>query len=116
MREPSVSSTPVARLPETVTVWPVQAPLTTEPWMMSQYVPSDRPVVKVRVCADDSLLSEIHASGPRLPDESEWSPGAADDGPAPRQIALPVRQQDKRIVSTSSRKLLPFAPNWSSRV
>jgi hypothetical protein len=58
----------------------------------------------------------IHASGPRLPDESEWSPGAADDGPAPRQIALPVRRQDKRIVSTSSRKLLPFAPNWSSRV
>lgn len=58
----------------------------------------------------------MHLSGRGLPDESEWSPGAADDGPAPRQIALPVRQQDKRIVSTSSRKLLPFAPNWSSRV
>ena len=58
----------------------------------------------------------MHLSGPGLPDESEWSPGAADDGPVPRQIALPVRQQDKRIVSTSSRKLLPFAPNWSSRV
>jgi hypothetical protein len=59
---------------------------------------------------------DMHLSGPGLPDESEWSPGAADDGPLPCQIALPVRQQDKRIVSTSSRKLLPFAPNWSSRV
>jgi hypothetical protein len=58
----------------------------------------------------------MHLSGRGLPDESEWSPGDADDGPVPRQIALPVRQQDKRIVSTSSRKLLPFAPNWSSRV
>lgn len=58
----------------------------------------------------------MHLSGRGLPDESDWSPGAADDGPVPRQIALPVRQQDKRIVSTSSRKLLPFAPNWSSRV
>src|SRR5579871_6274364 len=33
--------------------------------MMSQYVPSGRPVVKVRVCADDSLSRAIHASGPR---------------------------------------------------
>src|SRR6185437_5156870 len=55
----------VARLPETVTVGPAQVPPLTEPWMMSQYVPSGRPVVKVRVCADDSLFSEIHASGPR---------------------------------------------------
>ena len=59
---------------------------------------------------------EMHLSGPVLPDESEWSPGVTDAGLAPRQIALPLRQQDKRIVSTSSRKLLPFAPNWSSRV
>ena len=59
---------------------------------------------------------DMHLSGPALPDEGEWSPTVAEDGPPPRQIALPVRQRDKRIVSTSSRKLLPFAPNWSSRV
>src|SRR5436305_7886869 len=54
-----------ARLPDTLTVGPVHAPPDSEPWMMSQYVPSGRPVVKVRVCADDSLSSEIQASGPR---------------------------------------------------
>ena len=59
---------------------------------------------------------DMHLTGPGLPDEDEWSPGAPGDGPTPRQVALPVRQQDKRIISTSSRKLLPFAPNWSSRV
>jgi hypothetical protein len=59
---------------------------------------------------------DMHLSGPVLPEESEWSPGPAEDGPLPCQIVLPVRQQDKRIVSTSTRKLLPFAPNWSSRV
>jgi hypothetical protein len=59
---------------------------------------------------------DMHLSGPGLPDESEWSSGADDGGPQPRQIALPVRQQDKRIISTSTRKLLPFSPNWSSRV
>lgn len=58
----------------------------------------------------------MHLTGRGLPDESQWSPGVADDGLSPRQITLPARQQDKRIVSTSSRKLLPFAPNWSSRV
>ena len=59
---------------------------------------------------------DMHLTVPGLPDENEWNLGSAGDGPVPRQIALPVRQQDKRIVSTSSRKLLPFAPNWSSRV
>lgn len=55
-------------------------------------------------------------TGPGLPDEDEWDPEAPDDGPRPRRVALPVRQQDRRISSTSSRKLLPFSPNWSSRV
>jgi hypothetical protein len=59
---------------------------------------------------------DMRMTGPGLPDEGEWDPQALDDGPPPRQVALPVRQQDTRIISTSSRKLLPFAPNWSSRV
>lgn len=59
---------------------------------------------------------DMHLSGPGLPDEDVWNPGASDDTPPPRRVVLPVRQQDRRIVSTSSRKLLPFAPNWSSRV
>lgn len=59
---------------------------------------------------------DMHLSGPGLPAEDVWNPDATDEPPAPRRVALPVRQQDRRIVSTSSRKLLPFAPNWSSRV
>ena len=55
-------------------------------------------------------------TGPGLPDEDEWDPEASDDGPPPRLAALPVRQQDRRIISTSTRKLLPFSPNWSTRV
>jgi hypothetical protein len=58
----------------------------------------------------------INMTGPGLPDEDEWDPEAPDDGPAPRHVALPVRQRDRRIISTSNRKLLPFSPNWSSRV
>lgn len=58
----------------------------------------------------------VRMTGPGLPDEDEWDPEAPDDGPRPRRVALPVRQQDRRIISTSSRKLLPFSPNWSSRV
>lgn len=60
--------------------------------------------------------ADIHLTGPGLPDEDEWDPGAPDDGPPPRSVALPVRQQDKRIISRSTRKLLPFSPNWSTRV
>jgi hypothetical protein len=59
---------------------------------------------------------DMRMTGPGLPDDGEWDPQALDDGPPPRQVALPVRQQDTRIISTPSRKLLPFAPNWSSRV
>ncbi len=55
-------------------------------------------------------------TGPGLPDEDVWDPGVPDDGPQSRLAALPVRQQDRRIISTSTRKLLPFSPNWSSRV
>jgi hypothetical protein len=58
----------------------------------------------------------INMSGSDLPGEDVWDPKASDDPPIPRRVALPVRQQDKRIVSTSSRKLLPFSPNWSSQV
>ena len=59
---------------------------------------------------------DMHMSGPGLPSEDAWNPESPDEAPAPRRVVLPVRQQDQRIVSTSSRKLLPFAPNWSSRV
>ncbi|BBX00025.1 hypothetical protein BST36_23660 [Mycolicibacterium moriokaense] len=55
-------------------------------------------------------------TGPGLPDEDEWDPEAPADGPPPRRVVLPVRQQDRRIISTSTRKLLPFSPNWSTRV
>lgn len=55
-------------------------------------------------------------TGPGLPDEDEWDPEAPDDGPPPRRVVLPDRQQDRRIISTSTRKLLPFSPNWSTRV
>ena len=58
----------------------------------------------------------INMTGPGLPDEDEWDPGDPDAVPAPRHLALPVRQRDRRIVSTPTRKLLPFSPNWSSRV
>jgi hypothetical protein len=58
----------------------------------------------------------INMSGSDLPGEDVWDPKASDDPPIPRRVALPVRQQDKRIVSTSSQKLLPFSPNWSSQV
>ena len=63
-------------------------------------------------------FSSINArmTGPGLPDEDEWDPDAPDDDPPPRLVALPVRQQDRRIISTSTRKLLPFSPNWSTRV
>jgi hypothetical protein len=67
--------------------------------------------------ADGNILGvNIHLSGPGLPDEDEWKPGASGDGPAPRRVALPVRQRDRQIVSASNRKLLPVSPNWSSRV
>lgn len=71
----------------------------------------------VKKGADGELTGvDIHMSGPRLPDEDEWMPGASGDGPAPRRVALPVRQQDRQIISASNRKLLPTSPNWSSRV
>jgi hypothetical protein len=55
-------------------------------------------------------------TGPGLPDEDEWDPETTDGTPVPRLAALPVRPQDRRIISTSTRKLLPFSPNWSTRV
>lgn len=58
----------------------------------------------------------VRMSGPGLPDEDGWDPETADDAAAPRLAALPVRSQDRRIISTSKRKLLPFSPNWSTRV
>lgn len=76
---------------------------------------------RLRVLAEKDAGGELNGvdmrmTGPGLPDEGEWDPQALDDGPPPRHVALPVRQQDTRIISTSSCKLLPFAPNWSSRV
>jgi hypothetical protein len=67
--------------------------------------------------ADGNILGvDIHMSGPGLRDEDEWRPGASEDGPGPRLVALPVRQRDRQIISASNRKLLPVSPNWSSRV
>lgn len=59
---------------------------------------------------------DIDLSGPGLPEEDVWDPRASDDSRSPHWVTLPVRQQDRRIISTSSRKLLPISPNWSSRV
>ena len=58
---------------------------------------------------------DIHLSGPGLPDEDVWEPGASDESGPPGRAALQVRQHDRRIISTSNRKLLPISPNWSSR-
>lgn len=58
----------------------------------------------------------ITLTGPAMPSEEEWDPNASSAEVPPRAISLPVRRQDKRVISTSRRKLLPFSPNWSSRV
>jgi hypothetical protein len=59
---------------------------------------------------------EIHMAGPEVSDDEAWQQGGSADDAAPHRVALPVRQQDRRIISTSGRKLLPMSPNWSSRV
>lgn len=58
----------------------------------------------------------MRMTGPGLPDEDEWDPEDPGGTSPPRCVVLPVRQQDRQIISTSTRKLLPFSPNWSSRV
>lgn len=58
----------------------------------------------------------MRMTGPGLPDEDEWDPEDPGGTSPPRWVVLPVRQRDRQIISTSTRKLLPFSPNWSSRV
>ncbi|RIS79130.1 hypothetical protein D2E44_20945 [Mycobacteroides abscessus] len=58
----------------------------------------------------------MRMTGPGLPNEDDRDSEYLDDRSPPRRVVLPVRQQDKQVISTSRRKLLPFSPNWSSRV
>lgn len=46
-------------------------------------------------------------TGPNLPDEDEWDPEAPDAGPAPRHVALPVRQRDRRIIGRPLGEVVP---------
>ncbi|WP_166904759.1 hypothetical protein [Mycobacterium sp. DL440] len=59
---------------------------------------------------------DIRMSGPRLPGEDVWEPGASANNPSSRVVDLPVRQRDRQLESTSRRHLLPISPTWSTRV
>lgn len=66
--------------------------------------------------AGNFLGVKIRMSGPRLPGDDVWEPGASSGAPSSHVVDLLVRQRDRQLVSTSSRRLLPISPEWSSRV
>ncbi|MFE3023351.1 hypothetical protein [Nocardia tengchongensis] len=65
--------------------------------------------------AGEFLETAQQFAGPKIPPADEWTPGASATGPTWTRVALPARQRDKQIVSTSRRSLLPISPDWASR-
>ncbi|WP_334028698.1 hypothetical protein [Nocardia terpenica] len=66
---------------------------------------------------DGNFLETTHKFDvPQIPDEDVWEPGASAISPTWKRVALPARQRDRQIVSTSRQRLLPISPTWSSRV